>query len=102
MHILVLLRPLNEATPPERSGTPLLSASSTLRIGIVVRVRAGPRVRAVAFAQDPLPVADPFIVRDVGAVDHPWRRNSYRGVATEVVDVGVGDQPIVEVGRVEP
>ena len=60
------------------------------------------RVPAVALAQDPLPVADPVAIRDVGADDRPRRRGAHRGVAAEVVDVGVGDQHIVEVGRVEP
>ncbi|MDF3042151.1 MAG: hypothetical protein K0Q71_4857 [Thermomicrobiales bacterium] len=59
------------------------------------------RVPAVALAQDPLPVADPVAIRDMGADDCPRRRGSDRGVAPEVVDVGVGDQHIVEVGRVE-
>ncbi len=72
------------------------------RVGVVVRVRTVRRVPAIALAQDPLPVADPVAIRDVGADDCPRRRGADRGVATEVVDVGVGDQHVVEVGRVEP
>ena len=71
------------------------------RVGVVVRVRTVRRVPAVALAQDPLPVADPVAIRDVGTDDRPRRRGSYRGVAAKVVDVGVGDQHVVEVGRIE-
>ena len=38
----------------------------------------------------------------MGADDRPRRRSADRGVAAEVVDVGVSDQDVVEVGRVEP
>src|ERR671910_380244 len=58
-------------------------------------------VPAVALAQDAFPVFDPGYVRALCAEHGPGRPRPDGGVATEVVDVGVGDKDKIEVSGAE-
>ena len=73
-----------------------------LRPGVVVHRRAVGLVPAVALSEDAFAAGHPRGVQRMREHDSPRRGRHDPGSATEVVDIGVRDEDVGEIGRVHP